>query len=89
VRYLLGIVTGVSLTLYAVGLIVAAYLERGYIAAGGEWLLIIFGGIGLTGCGYKLRDWQARESKRRVSRLKSQRKERLESRTITPTSLYH
>ena len=71
-RYLLGIVTGICLSAYTAGLILAAYLERGYIAAGGEWLLITIGGIGLFGCGYKLRDWQARESKRRVSKLKAQ-----------------
>lgn len=72
-RYILGVITGVSLTLYAVGLIVAAYLERGYIAAGGEWVLIILGSFGLVGCGYRLRDHQARESRARIRKMKERK----------------
>jgi len=72
IKFLLGMIAGVSAMILVEGVNLLAYSERGYHAIGGEWLLVLIGASGLFACGYKLRDWQARESKRRVSRLKSQ-----------------
>lgn len=72
-KFLLGMIAGVCARIICDAVILLAYSERGYVAAGGEWVLIILGSFGLVGCGYRLRDHQARESRARIRKMKERK----------------